>query len=599
MVSLKRHDSAFYAELLSELLFDNPLETSMKSTKRDVRTIMERTSNEGIGFVTKALPKLGKALDKALVQANFSIPSEFKTAKDSCIPCFMQAYFKLVLHADGSIRHDADAAAICHIRQVCFACYKLEIPYQPLQEAAVIGSFVSTEEELQLSGDLFSSDETFAAGYIIRDLFRDFDHKDISPRHGPGAVSTGERLDDKWDFSRLYDGIHQVYPYYDYFIVGGARELEDRLDWYRSLKRLDKGCAKVVLVPKDSRGPRLISCEPLEYQWIQQGLGRSIMRHLESNRMTGGRVNFTSQEINRQIALSSSRSGEFATLDLKDASDRVSLSLVRALFRSNPDLLRALEATRTSATRLPDGREIQLSKFAPMGSALCFPIEAVCFWAICVASLSRETRQSPSVVGKRVYVFGDDICVPTEYAHVCMQALESHGLKVNRDKSCISGNFRESCGMDAFNGVQVTPVKLRKVWSASRTDGTAYAAYVSYANDLGGKGYKAASDFLWKALRRVYGYIPYGTPTSPYPSREVPHPETAEQLNAASCPVRWNSALCRFEFSVKRIKSRSMQTGLDSWQRLLRSQTMSSPEIDPSVVVIPRSTRIKRGWMPV
>lgn len=597
MVALKRQNN-FYVELLSELLHDNPLETSVKSILRDIRTIVERVSHERISFLTKSLPKLGKALDEGLVQTNFSLPSGFKPAKKSCIPAFMQEYFKLVFHADGSVRHDADTTAISHIRQVCFACYKLEISYKPADEARVIESFKSTEEELKLSDGEFAGSETFAASYIIRDLFRDFDHKDIIPRHGPGAVATGERLEDKWQFARLYNGIHQVYPYYEYFVVGGARELEDRLDWYRSLERLKEGVAKVVLVPKDSRGPRLISCEPLEFQWIQQGLGRKIMRHLESSRMTRGQVNFTSQEVNRAIALSSSRSGEFATLDLKDASDRVSLKLVRALFEHVPGLLRALEATRTSATELPTGEVLPLSKFAPMGSALCFPVEAVCFWAICVASLSRETRKSPSVVGKWVYVFGDDICVPTEYAHLCMQALERHGLKVNVAKSCISGKFRESCGMDAYNGVEVTPVKLRKCWTGSRTDGTAYAAYVSYANALCKRGYKAASDFLWKRISSSFR-VPYGTESSGFPARIVSQPEEAEALNAKRFRVRWNRDLHRFEFQVPRLVSRKLDSVLDSWQRLLRSQVMGSPELDPSVVVVPRSTRIKRGWMAV
>lgn len=595
MVALKRQDG-FYADLLSELLFDNPLATNVKSVSRDVQTLRERASKEGLSFLTKVLPRLGKALDSGLVNMSFSIPSGFKSAKDSCIPAFMQEYFKLVFHANGSVRHDADPSAVSHLRQVCFSCYKLEVPYQDAQKEAVIANFETTEIELHSFDGGFTGGEIDAAGYIIRDVFRDFDHKSIVPRHGPGAVATGESLDDKWHFARLYRGIHQVYPYYEYFVVGGARELIDRLGWYRSLKRLNEGVAKVVLVPKDSRGPRLISCEPLEFQWIQQGLGRKIVSHLESSRTTGGQVNFSDQEVNRQIALTSSRTMQYATLDLKDASDRVHLELVRVLFRHLPDLLRALEATRTQATTLPGGRIVRLAKYAPMGSALCFPVEAVCFWAICVAALARELRVPSAIAGKLVFVYGDDICVPTEHAELCAQALERYALKVNRSKSCASGLFRESCGMDAFNGVQVSPTRIRKLWNRRRTDATTYAAYVAYANDLSAKGYVSASDFLWKALRSVFGAIPYGLSDSPYPCRKVADAMVAHALNARRFVLRYNVELQRIEFLLPKLKVRKQTTTLDTWQRLLKSVVMPTSESDPSEVVVPHSTRIKWGW---
>jgi hypothetical protein len=176
--------------------------------------------------------------------------------------------------------------------------------------------------------------------------------------------------------------------------VGGGKEIIDRVQWYRGLERLPAGTAKVVLVPKDSRGPRLISAEPLEYQWIQQGVGRSIVAHLEAHHLTKGRVNFTHQEVNRRLAQESSATLELATLDLKDASDRVSLELVRRVFKNTPELVRALEAIRTDATLLPDGRVQSLKKFAPMGSAVCFPVEAFVFWAILTASIPCDKASS-------------------------------------------------------------------------------------------------------------------------------------------------------------------------------------------------------------
>jgi hypothetical protein len=200
------------------------------------------------------------------------------------------------------------------------------------------------------------------------------------------------------------------------------------------------------------------------------------MHHLESHRLTKGYVNFTHQEVNRDLALHGSIHEHIATLDLKDASDRVSLALVRRVFAKVPVVLQALEACRTTETQLPDGRLVELKKFAPMGSALCFPVEALIFWAILVSAMCKRTRLPLSVVGKRIFVYGDDIIVPVDWAPQCMLALERVGLRVNTAKCCITGPFKESCGMDAFKGVCVTPIRFRKQWTDRNSDGTAYAA---------------------------------------------------------------------------------------------------------------------------
>lgn len=592
----------FYVGLVVALIRSGPYySTNVKSSERDVETIESRTLNEGLSFLTKCLPLLGKALDQGMMNTSLSVPREFKRShQNRCIPAFLQAYFKLVFDECGCLRDEADVTAVEFLRQVCFFLYKLEQPYSPEQEASVIEAFVRTEGELELELGGKVGDMVAAASYITRDVFAGFDPKDIVPRHGPGAVATGERLEEKWHFARLYDGIHQMYPYYKYFVVGGARELVDRLDWYKSLERRETGVAKVVLVPKDSRGPRLISCEPLEYQWIQQGLGRKLMGHLESFWMTRGHVNFTNQEVNRQLALESSRTLEFATLDLKEASDRVSLELVQAVFKHCPELLRALEATRTSATLLPNGTVQSLKKFAPMGSALCFPVEAFVFWAVIVASLARRDRVSPSKSAEFVYVYGDDIIVPTADADFCMQALESVGLKVNASKSCIHGPFRESCGMDAFKGTQVTPIRCKAPWTGKSSDATAFASYVALRNNLAKRGYVGSVlEYLDSTIAKTYGRLPYGTPRASYPCIHVDDANEAEALNVAhGFKSRLQQSLQRVEFLLSTFKSGKVVTGLDGWHRLTRNIVMGAGD-RPSETVVPRSVKIKRSWTAV
>jgi hypothetical protein len=561
-------------------------------------TLRHRVQFEGLSFLTKTLPKLGKALDNGLASGSFSIPSEFHHSHgNSSIPAFMQAYFNGLFDANGTLLDNSDPFAVKHLRQVLFFAYKLELPFQEDQKASVVDAFISTEGELELPDDVETREILEVSSFIIESIFKDFDPKDIVPRHGPGAVATGERMEEKWDFSRLYDAIHQQYPYYDYFIAGGSKELEDRLDWYKSLRRLKTGVAKVVLVPKDSRGPRLISCEPLEYQWVQQGLGRKIMSHLESHWLTKGQINFVDQSVNQKLALSSSLDNVFSTIDLKDASDRVSVDLVEKLFKRVPQLSKALLACRTSATLLPDGRVQLLRKYAPMGSALCFPVEALVFWVLIVASISRYRKVRQRDVGKTVFVYGDDIILPRESAQYSIQQLERFRLKVNLSKCCISGSFRESCGTDAFKGIKVTPIRLRTLWSGRKSDGSAYVSYISLANMLA-EEYGACSDFLWKIIEKTYGKIPYGTSRSSFPCKVVADPDVAEDENRRLFRTRVSRNYQRVEFYLPFSATRRKKSKLDGWHRLLRNFTIP-PYGDPSTIVVPRSMLIKRGWASV
>lgn len=591
----------FYLDLCLSLVRCDPLSLeSIKNLRMDLLTLEKRVHSEGLSFLTKTLPKLGKALDSGLLSSRLSIPREFGNSHEGQgIPAFLQVYFRRVFSAQGVLLAEPDEEAVRHLRQVLFVAYKLEIPYSEEQETAIVNAFVKTEKELEYGSDAYTANLQITMRRITRMIFQDFDVKSVIPRHGPGAVATGEKLEEKWVFKRLYSSIHQVFPYYEYFVVGSARELLDRLGWYKSLERRESGVAKVVLVPKDSRGPRLISCEPLEYQWIQQGVGRKLMLYLEGHPATKGNINFLDQEINRSLAKSGSATGDWATIDLKEASDRVSLRLVQEVFHECPQLLRALEACRTTATLLPTGEVLPLQKFAPMGSALCFPIEAYLFWVILVAAMQLKLKLPLKSVGERIKVYGDDLIVPTDWAPQCMIALERFALVVNRSKCCLTGRFRESCGMDAFNNVDVTPTRLHKLWSTSPRDGVALTAYTSFANQMVKKGYKLTADLVWKALERVHGFIPYGTVRSSFPCYEVNDPVTAEEMNLhKKVPARFSDNYQRVEFRVKRIKSRKLDSRLDGWARLLRDVNQGAGD-EPDAVVIPRSTIIRAGWSSV
>jgi len=59
-----------------------------------------------------------------------------------------------------------------------------------------------------------------------------------------------------------------------------------------------------------------------------------------------------------------------------------------------------------------------------MGSATTFPIEAFCFWAIAASCIAEKRGMDLREATALVYVYGDDIIVPTDLAEDVMAALE-------------------------------------------------------------------------------------------------------------------------------------------------------------------------------
>jgi len=597
MVSNKSLDvSKIIAALLHDVHNVHGLVFNTRNLRLTIEKVNRRLRSEGMGFLTKTLPRLGKALDRVLAGGSNLSASElgFSALPDSELPRFLGEFFKLVLRPDGAALLHPCAQCVKVIRQICYLFYKYELPYTDEQEQQVLQRFERTEQDLSSSREhlhnlqntlesrpssvrrhktLDQLEVTREARILLSRLFAYFDPQNIIPRHGPGAVATKQQLWEKYQWTNVSGRITSVYPLDAYFYAS----LGHVCDRYQELSALtDKSLpAKVILVPKDSRGPRLISCEPVDYQWIQQGLGRAIVELVEKNPLSRYNIFFTDQGPNRRGAMLGSlaepvlpTTGRYSTLDLNEASDRVSLSLVRLLFP--PHICVYLEACRSLSTELPDGRVIMLEKFAPMGSSLCFPILALTIWAILTAAAPNVDTQ------RSILVYGDDVIVPTAYAENAMEQLESFGLKINRDKSCISGLFRESCGMDAFQGIDVTPVRLRTVWSSTPSPDV-YTSWIAYANSFYDRQYYHLGDLISEALVHTYGPIPSKDMSLDCPSLwRVPH---------GTLPLRrrWNRNLQKCEYLVYDVKAPIINKEIDGWSMLLRffSSAPKTPEEFP------------------
>lgn len=471
----------FYVDVLSRAVCDVASFLRVtRSVKPDLDYIKARVQSEGVSFLTKTLPALGKMLDQALCRKGLFDPVGYRKVPGTTSPQFLGWLWIRIVDNRGSASNP-DPMDVRHARQLTYMFYKLELPYEDEQKETVIDSFRATDS--LCANGISRSANTAVLDYATKIISRitcSARKEFIIPKHGPGAVATGESQDEKMRFKRIYSDLHGEFPFdeWNHASLGHLCDEYRRMD---KIEHLEYGTAKVVLVPKDSRGPRLISAEPLEFQWIQQGIARQLVRLLESHPYTRGQVNFTSQYVNRMLASLGSAGASWVTLDMKDASDRVSLALIRRLF-SGTHILPWLEASRTKATMLPNGETIVLNKFAPMGSALCFPVESLVFWALSVACLVCVRGLSRYSAMRSVYVYGDDLIVGREDYPDLLQLLPEYGLMFNQAKCCTDGLFRESCGLDAFAGVDVTPLKLRTVWASHTRAFGNLLSWVEYSN---------------------------------------------------------------------------------------------------------------------
>lgn len=648
-----RHLPVRPAEPRSDALF-SPSYDAHFECERDCEEIRSRALAEGMSFFTTTLPKFGKAIDMALTghgTAFTTIP--FRKESGCVYPEFLRYYSQRVFDANGTVRSDACPQSVRLLRQLTLSFYKLDVPYEKDLNDQIIQSFLQVDAGLPryFSGFPRSYGNSApdyeqrlhslpkgngvdlceelgvavrVARYIIGTVLGSCDPRNIRPRHGPGAVSTGESCSEKSHFSHITQRLERVYPFMEYMRFNLTHVCDT---WDEPLAVKESGTAKVVLVPKDSRGPRLISCEPLDNQWIQQGQMDAIVAAIESHPLTRGQVNFKDQTINGALALQGSLSGLLATLDMKDASDRVSWALIELLFPLQ--WIEALYASRSSHTKLPTGRRVHLKKFAPMGSAVCFPVEALIFFALSVGSVySKHIRLTAGSLGltfygergfqinrttlrklcRTIYVYGDDLVTRTEDSGSVMAYLECFALRFNTSKCCVSGFFRESCGVDAFKGVNVTPVRFRTNWDESLTSPKSLISWVEYSNSLYEHGYVEAGNYLsTEILKRKK--VP--TVVAPAGSRFGGVCFIRPYPGSPGCNARrYNPYLMRCEARMDVVVPAVSYAATLGWDELLRDASLKSESprdrclYDASirragVYAVPRRYKLKRGWVAI
>lgn len=510
-------------------------------TQADIDTFARRCEAEGAEFFARNLGLFRSTTLTAIGKGEIGAIPGFGPKRNSILPRFLYLAMRGIFADDGRVLDVINVDAVACVNQLTAVFTKIKGGHTPKSEVDVIESFCKTEDEIATtsidydmpipyyytnkglnSTEVIRSYRSLGsimdeASRLVKLVLSGSDPREIQPKHGSGVSACGTEVRHRFAAPRYVEKIDAIWSMSEYYYVG-TNAFCDGLHEYLEAEDLDP-CAKVLLVPKDARGPRLISCEPRETMWIQQGVMTEFYTVIQEHPLTRGRVNFTHQWYNQIAAYQGSRTyvapssnpwamsedtvdgitdnsadricqdaethlanrlvllarqnetrdylkhakglntsyacseaGQLASLDLKDASDRLRLDVVTRIFPTNWGA--ALVACRSGSTELPDGRTVTMRKHAPMGSATCFPVMALTIWSLLTAIAPRTARKS-------ILVYGDDIIVPSFMAADATQVLEAVGLRVNVSKSFSSGPFRESCGEEFINGVRVTPVRLR------------------------------------------------------------------------------------------------------------------------------------------
>lgn len=503
--------------LIQAILQDARVDLDL-SIERDIQTIECRFEHEGLSFLTITLPVLSDALERGLEDGRFTCPSAFQKQKHGRLPRFLGGFFNRVFDKDGVPLKEIDANAIFYIRQVCRFFKKMRLACTADRETSAEENFLSIEEELRnAESDFIRKDIVLdrVSGIIWSQVFPEIDPMALIPRHGPGSTSDRLSPNQRFHLTYWYDRFEQSFPSDLFAFANYGRALENsgsigKGPGMRFLSVGEEPPVRVVFVPKTQTSPRVIAIEPSSMQYVQQSMLSYIVEKLESHDLTKHSIRFGDQSVNQRLALKASKDRLSATIDLKDASDRVSNLLVQRIFKSS-GIAHYLEDARSLHATLPSGRNIILSKYASMGSALCFPVEAMCFYTLIQSAMHKQDGRRPTSSSIRSYsrgidIFGDDIIVPNSYVDAVVSELESFKLRVNSSKSFRYSLFRESCGGDYYNGIAVKPVYARELLPERRSDWTSsmVISWTAKANEFYQLG-------LWRVCQRIREMVEWVT----------------------------------------------------------------------------------------
>lgn len=411
-----------------------------------------------------------------------------------------------------------------------FLIFGKKLKYEDKElNATAFRGWLDVEE--RLSHLSFNVDRLSNLKAIVTELVPDLGDFNLEPRFGPGTVAEkGIRGNIQKSNNLQYD------PKIDRAFFRnpkswGKEELgrspvkviPNHWDW-SSASRMSARVSELLFVWRDLFKARSICREPNTYMFAQQAVQTAMRQTL---RKTCARrfIDISDQSRNRELAQYGSATGLIDTIDLSAASDSVHIDLVKGIFPRS--ILYYLLATRTSKVKVPGGAIVDVKKFAPMGSAVCFPVQCIVFTSVVIyaAMLHADGRAATDVLpadhpylkdvtafvtknfrrevgwAKGTYepaaIFGDDICVDSTLTPYVTHLLLDLGFDVNLSKSFTSNvAVRESCGGYYYGGEDITPTRFRSRQVRQILSDEECMTNVAGANLAGDRGLRNLRRFL-------------------------------------------------------------------------------------------------------
>ncbi|DAD52177.1 TPA_asm: RNA-directed RNA polymerase [ssRNA phage Gerhypos.4_38] len=557
MKSYVSYLQGIYSSLLSTVVEHYPHLRS--DCDRDLSRLLSLIDTRGHSFLMIDLPAIGKHFDLCLSMGHLTpsyLPGNRPYKKGRAIPRLFKGMLLRVFDENGVLRADSDVACIRFLRQLYYAAKKVKITCDDSRTWKQVHEFFETDREvespslnwdedrLRLDGlrDLHFGDRrnpgpapllfpdlddrasveesiSISSGFaecvqqvadIVSASLGRFDPFEWRSKHGPGAVADQRHTDFKYDFPSWPAKLSEVFPLADFgFANFGTWSASVRSGDIHKRFSLNEYPSRLIAVPKTLKAPRLIASEPVSHQWCQQTIKDYLTSRLRDTPIRST-IHFRDQTENQEFARRASHTQSHVTVDLSEASDRLSCWVVERCFRRLPSLVAAFHASRTRWVVNTIDRKspnyYKLRKFACMGSACTFPVQSYVFAIASIAAVLYSRGLRPSIksvrrVSQEVRVFGDDMIVPTDGWDRLQEVLRHLRLKINHSKTFYTGKFRESCGLDAWDGQDVTPVYTMTHPEVSRPE--SIASSVATHNNYVLRGYFETAGFLQSRLSKL------------------------------------------------------------------------------------------------
>jgi len=282
----------------------------------------------------------------------------------------------------------------------------------------VLGVF--NEEDLY---PLCSFSKNSTVGYSGENCYLDI-------KIGPGSVLTGTPQEIEWFKSKILPFDLQL------------SSLNLKFEAISSLKQVN--------VPKSYKIKRPVRPNSLIGSFRSIGIGRLIVkRMLEKMKIN---LNFL-QKRHRKLAKKASRLLHLVTADLSGASDSFTSALVNRCVPRSWYVALKLGHTAYYTIGSDDESVFYSPSFMAMGIGFTFPLQTLIFTTILHVLRDISTKKGT------ISVFGDDLIYPRRLHCAVVKILNRCGFELNHDKTFVEEPFRESCGGDYYDSVDVRPAR--------------------------------------------------------------------------------------------------------------------------------------------